>query len=122
MNPLAAYTGKPYDFNLYNCWHHVKKVRLDAGIVTPDFDCLDIDLINKTFDDAHSDSKGLTQISEPVNYCAVLIARKHRNRLLWHSGVYLDGMVSHCDRSAKQVHFCTLKELQSKSERVEFWQ
>lgn len=117
MNPLSAYTGIAYDFGAYNCWHHVMKVRADNGMDTPPFDCTSPKLVCATFEAAHCNSKGLQQISEPEPFCAVLVLRDGR----WHSGVYLDDMVSHCDRNARQVRLDSLNSLQQVCERVEFW-
>ena len=121
MNPLTEYTGKAYNFLTYNCWDHVKAVRAKVGIDTPKFDCTSPNFINDTFIDAHDNSKGLTQSETPNDYCAVLMASKRGRRVLWHSGVYLNGMVSHCDRFSRQVRIDTLKSIIEKSERVEFW-
>ena len=121
MNKLAKYCGIPYDFRSYNCWHHVRKVRADYGIYTPEFDCEHQENENSTFDAAHSDSKGMQQLESPENMCAVLLAKSVNGRVVWHSGVYLDGCVSHCDRHAKQVRIEPLKALQKIYERVEFW-
>lgn len=122
MNPLTEYTGKAYNFLTYNCWHHVKAVRAKVGMTTPQFDCTSPSFINDTFINAHDNSKGLTQSETPSDYCAVLISSKRGMRVLWHSGVYLDGIVSHCDRFSRQVRTDTLKSIIEKSERVEFWQ
>ena len=121
MNPLAKYTGLAYDFVTRNCWHHVRNVRADAGLDTPEFDCVDVGGISSTFEAGHSDSKGLAQAYEPRNFDAVLMASSKRGRLVWHSGVYCDGQVSHCDRWAKQVIMEPLSEIRRQYERVEFW-
>ena len=117
MNRLSIYTGISYDFRSYNCWHHVIKVRSDNGLSTPEFDCVSPEFINDSFEFGHSDNKGMTQVSEPDNFCAVLIKSKGN----WHSGVYFNGMVSHCDIKAKQVRLDELKKIIKASERVEFW-
>ena len=121
MNELAKYCGIAYDFQRYNCWHHVRRVRSDYGLQTPEFDCQCMLLENEAFENAHYDSKGMEQISNPENLCAVLMARKVKDRLVWHSGIYLDGVVSHCDRCARQVRIEPLKALEKVYERVEFW-
>ena len=121
MNELAKYCGIAYDFQRYNCWHHVRRVRADHGLKTPEFDCVDQQFENEIFDSAHENSKGLLQIDSPENLCAVLMAKEVKGRLVWHSGVYLDGQVSHCDRNAKQVRIEPLKALEKIYERVEFW-
>ncbi len=121
MNKLSVYTGIQYRFRNYNCWHHVRKVRADAGMETPEFDCTTPDFINDTFEAAHDDSKGLTQHNEPSNYCAVLMQTRRGSKLHWHSGVYLDASVSHCDMFARQVRMNTLDEIMNMAERVEFW-
>jgi hypothetical protein len=117
MNPLSEYTGIAYDFRNYNCWHHVIRVRADNGMLTPVFDCTSPELANETFEDAHRNTKGLEQSSEPDDLCAVLMLSDGR----WHSGVYLDGDVSHCDRNARQVRLDSLESLQRVCERIEFW-
>lgn len=121
MNPLAKYTGLAYDFMTRNCWHYVRMVRSDAGLATPEFDCVSMDGISATFEAGHADSKGLTQITEPHDFDAVLMATSKRGRLIWHSGVYCGGMVSHCDRWAKQVIMEPLSSLRRQYERIEFW-
>ena len=121
MNPLAKYTGLAYDFMRRNCWHHVRNVRADAGLETPEFDCVSMDGIGATFEAGHADSKGLVQVAEPHDFDAVLMATSKRGRLIWHSGVYCDGMVSHCDRWAKQVIMEPLPSLRRQYERIEFW-
>lgn len=121
MNPLATYTGIAYDFIARNCWHHVRMVRADAGLHTPEFDCVSIEEICSTFEAGHADSKGMKQVTEPHDFDAVLMATEKRGRLIWHSGVYCDGMVSHCDRWAKQVIMEPLSSLRRKYERIEFW-
>jgi hypothetical protein len=117
MNPLSEYTGLAYCFETRNCWHHVINVRKDFGLDTPDFDCTSPELSNETFEAAHSNTKGLEQSSEPDDLCAVLMLSDGR----WHSGVYLDGDVSHCDRNARQVRLDSLESLQRVCERIEFW-
>jgi hypothetical protein len=67
------------------------------------------------------DAKGLTQVDSPQNLDAVLMARRQGNRLLWHAGVYFDGMVSHCDMAARQVMLEPFSDILQKHERVELW-
>ena len=117
MNKLHVYTGKGYNFRHYNCWHHVRCVRNDVGLDTPEFDCVSLDLVDSTFEVAHEKSKGLQQVDQPADYCAVLMKTKRG----WHSGIYYDGMVSHCDREARQVRLDTLESINKISLRVEFW-
>ena len=121
MNPLAKYTGLAYDFVTRNCWNHVRNVRADAGLETPEFDCVSVGGISAAFESGHADSKGLVQVAEPHDFDAVLMAKSKRGRLIWHSGVYCDGMVSHCDRWAKQVIMEPLPSLRRNYERIEFW-
>lgn len=121
MSPLAKYTGLPYDFARYNCWHHVRRVRADYNLQTPEFDCSSPDDANNVFVDAHNKTKGMAQTTEPENLCAVLMVNKVAGREVWHSGVYLDGMVSHCDLRARQVRLDSLKSIKEMALRVEFW-
>ena len=118
---LHDYTGRPYRFGVYHCWHHVISVRHDAGLSTPAFDCTSPDDIQRAFDDGHDNPKGLVQVAEPEDWCAVLMAAKHRGRLVWHSGVYHDGHVSHCELAARQVRMESLQAITDRFERVEFW-
>lgn len=121
MNELAKYTGLPYDFNLYNCWDHVRRVRSDYNLTTPDFDCSSPDYADETFVSAHGNSKGLTQISDPEKLCAVLMMSTIRGKEVWHSGVFMGGMVSHCERAARQVRLDSLESIIDQCKRVEFW-
>ena len=71
---ITDYTGRPYNFRTYNCWHHVRKVRADVGIDTPVFDVLSPTAINDAFDNGHADPSGLVRVIAPNNYDAVLMA------------------------------------------------
>lgn len=116
MNPLANYVGIAYDYRTYNCWHHVRAVRDDAGLQTPEFDCVSPDDELGLFELGRN-SEAMWQLEEPQNYCAVLM----HNNDGWHSGVYCDGYVSHCDRNAKQVRLDSLAALTKRCDIVEFW-
>lgn len=118
---IHDYTGLHYDFRTHNCWQYVRRVRSDAGIDTPEFDCASPDGISETFEAGRECSKGMVLAIEPRNFDAVLMAAEVRGRLVWHSGIYFDGMVSHCDRWAKQVRLQSLSEIQRDYQRVEFW-
>lgn len=118
---ITDYTGERYDFRNYNCWHHVRRVRGDAGLQTPAFDVTTPAAINAAFDAGHADPKGLQCVGAPQNFDAVLMAERHAGRLVWHAGVYFDGMVSHCDRAARQVKLETLSDLTTRYQRIEFW-
>lgn len=118
---ITDYTGRRYDFRNYNCWHHVRAVRADAGLPTPAFDVLTPAGINQAFEEGHTDSKGLTLVATPENYDAVLMGVTHGSRIVWHAGVFYDGNVSHCDRHAKQVKLESLTDIKSKFSEIEFW-
>lgn len=118
---IHDYTGLHYDFRTHNCWQYVRRVRSDAGIDTPEFDCADPSGITDAFERGREVRKGMVHVSTPRNFDAVLMAAELRGRLVWHSGIYFDGMVSHCDRWAKQVRLQTLIEIQRDYQRVEFW-
>lgn len=118
---INDYTGLPYDFRKRNCWHHVRDVRADAGIFTPEFDVKYPTAAQDMFDAGHIDSKGLNRVYEPRNYDAVLLGYEHGGRVIWHSGVYYDGYVSHCERAAKQVKLELLSDISKRYPRVEFW-
>ena len=116
MNSLAKYVGIAYEYRTYNCWHHVREVRADAGLKTPEFDCVSHDCEYGIFE-LGRETKAMWQLETPQNYCAVLML----NGKEWHSGVYCDGYVSHCDRNAKQVRLDSLAALTKRCDIVEFW-
>lgn len=118
---IQDYTGRPYNFRTNNCWHHVCKVRGDAGLYTPEFSVASPHGINAAFDAGHNDPQGLTRQQTPENYDIVLLGFKHAGRIVWHSGVYFDGNVSHCERIAKQVKFEPLSDLKETYTEIEFW-
>lgn len=118
---INDYTGLPYDFRKRNCWHHVRNVRADAGIDTPEFDVCSPKLIDDAFDAGHSDSRGLISTKEPRNYDAVLMGRKLKGRVVWHAGVYYEGYVSHCSFGSRQVRLDRLEDLKETYTEIEFW-
>lgn len=118
---INSFTGKPYNFRTYNCWTHVRAVRSAAGFTTPDFDVSAPTMINAAFDAGHDDSKGLTKHSAPQNFDAVLLGIRHAGRIVWHAGVYYDGMVSHCELASRQVRLEPLSEMKERFTEIEFW-
>lgn len=118
---ITDYTGKLYNFRTYNCWHHVRAVREDAGIWTPTFDVINPTAAPDMFDAGHADSKGLVQVTEPRDYDAVLMGYKHAGRIIWHSGVYYQGYISHCERAAKQVKLESLSDIRKRYTEIELW-
>lgn len=118
---INDYTGLPYDFRRRNCWHHVRNVRADAGLSTPEFDVISPRQIDDAFDAGHADTKGLIQQDTPQNFDAVLLAKCVGSRLVWHAGVYFNGLVSHCELAARQVKLEPLADLRQHYHKVEFW-
>lgn len=118
---ITDYTGTPYNFRRYNCWHHVRKVRADVGLPTPAFDVTSPTAINAAFDAGHADPKGLVQVSEPQNYDAVLLGSHHAGRIIWHAGVYYEGFVSHCALASRQVRLDALADLKEEYSEIQFW-
>lgn len=118
---INAYTGKPYNFRTYNCWSHVRAVRKDAGLETPEFNVISPKDINTAFEDGHAAPKGLQQVFNPQNYDAVLLGTRTGGRIVWHAGVYFDGMVSHCALYARQVKLESLSDLKQVYREIEFW-
>lgn len=118
---IHEYTGLPYSFSQRNCWHHVRNVRADAGLATPEFDAATPAGIEAAFDGGHADTKGLTQVQDPQDLDAVLMATRRGKRMIWHAGVYWQGMVSHCEMAAKQVRLEKLSAIAERYERIEFW-
>lgn len=118
---INDYTGKPYSFRNYNCWHHVRAVRADAGISTPEFDVAHISEANGAFAAGHADSKGLTPVTSPSDFDAVLMGEHHGWRIVWHSGVYYRGYVSHCELASKMVKLESLADIRARYSEIEFW-
>lgn len=118
---ITDYTGRAYNFRRYNCWHHVRNVRADAGLETPKFDVISPAQIQAAFDDGHAAPKGLEQVFEPQNFDAVLMCQRVAGRLVWHAGVYYDGYVSHCELAARQVRLEPLSDLRLRFVEIEFW-
>lgn len=118
---INSYTGLPYDFRRYHCWHHVRNVRADAGMETPTFDVLLPTKANDMFEAGHVDSKGLVKVDEPRDFDAVLMGYPHGSRIIWHSGVYYKGYVSHCERAAKMVKLEQLSDIIKRYPKIEFW-
>lgn len=118
---INDYTGMAYNFRTFNCWHLVRKVRADAGLVTPTFDVLLPTKANDMFEAGHTDSKGLVQVEEPQDFDAVLMGYPHGNRIIWHSGIYYRGYVSHCERAAKMVKLEQLSDIIKRYPKIEFW-
>lgn len=118
---INSYTGLPYNFRSYNCWHHVRKVRADAGLETPEFNVLSPRAINEAFENGHAAPKGLEQVFTPQNFDAVLMGTKTGGRIVWHAGVYFEGMVSHCALYARQVKLDALNDLKQVYQEIEFW-
>lgn len=118
---IADYTGLPYDFRRRNCWTHVRNVRRDAGLYTPEFDVTYPTQIAAAFEAGHADTKGLVRAYEPRNLDAVLMGRRHGKRIVWHAGVYYDGMISHCDLSARQVRLESFADIKERFQEIEFW-
>lgn len=118
---ITQYTGKAYNFRTYNCWHHVRAVRADVGLDTPEFNVLSPRDINQAFEDGHAATKGLRQVFVPQNFDAVLLGTKTGSRIVWHAGVYFEGLVSHCALYARQVKLEALSDLKRVYSEVEFW-
>lgn len=118
---ISSYTGKPYSFRSYNCWHHVRNVRGDAGIQTPEFDVLSPRDIEKAFADGHAEPKGLVRSFLPRDFDVVLMGQRTGGRIVWHAGVYYDGFVSHCALYARQVRLDSLSDLRETYTEIEFW-
>lgn len=118
---ITDYTGARYDFRTYNCWHHVRRVREDAGLTTPSFDVASPANIAEAFEKGHRDPAGLKQHDTPQNFDAVLMGCRVGSRIVWHAGVYFDGMVSHCELQARQVRLESLADIKDRYPNIEFW-
>lgn len=121
MRNITEYTGMAYNFRTNNCWQFVRLVRGDAGLETPEFDVVSPVAINNAFDEGHKNPKGLIRVDIPSNYDAVLMAIRTGGRMVWHAGIYYDGMVSHCERMAKQVRLESLADIKQRYPEIEFW-
>lgn len=118
---INDYTGKPYNFRTYHCWHHVRAVRADAGIDTPAFDVAAPSGAYAMFAEGQRDSRGLLRVYEPQDFDAVLMGVGHGKRIIWHSGVYYGGYVSHCELSSKQVKLQSMADIRARFQEIQFW-
>lgn len=118
---INDYTGRRYDFRRYNCWHHVRAVRADVGIDTPAFDVAAPSGADAMFSEGFRDSRGLVRVYEPQDFDAVLMGEQHGSRILWHSGVYYGGYVSHCELAARQVKLEALADIRARFQEIQFW-
>lgn len=118
---INDYTGTPYNFRTYNCWHHVRRVRADVGLETPVFDVISPSQIADAFSEGHKNPGGLVRRYSPFNFDAVLMGCRVGSRIVWHAGVYFDGMVSHCELAARQVRLEALVDIKSRYQEIEFW-
>ena len=118
---INDYTGRRYDFRRYNCWHHVRAVRADAGIETPAFEVATPTGADAMFAEGFRDSRGLVRVYEPQDFDAVLLGETHGSRILWHSGVYSGGYVSHCELAARQVKLESLADIRARFQEIQFW-
>ena len=118
---INYYTGRRYDFRRYNCWHHVRRVRGDAGIATPAFDVATPSGADAMFAEGFRDSRGLVRVYTPQDFDAVLMGERHGSRIVWHSGVYYGGCVSHCELAARQVKLEPLADISARFQEIQFW-
>ena len=118
---INDYTGRRYDFRKYNCWHHVRQVRADSGIDTPRFDVASPSAAGTMFAEGQRDSRGLTPVAEPQDFDAVLMGVRHGGRVVWHSGVYYAGYVSHCELASRQVKLESLADIRARYQEIQFW-
>lgn len=122
MVDITSYTGTPYNFRTFNCWHLVRKIRADAGLDTPLFDVSSPAAANEMFlSGQNHDSKGLVQVDEPRDFDAVLMGVRHGKRIIWHSGVYYGGYVSHCELAARQVKLQSMADIRARFQEIQFW-
>lgn len=118
---INDYTGRPYNFRTYNCWGHVRAVRADAGIETPRFDVAYPSAAGAMFAEGRRDSRGLVRVEAPQDFDAVLMGECHGARIIWHSGVYYQGYVSHCAMAARMVKLEALADIRIRYSEIEFW-
>lgn len=118
---INDYTGRPYNFRNYHCWHHVRQVRADAGVNTPEFDVARPSQEQDAFARGLADSRGLVHVDIPRDFDAVLMGERQGGRIVWHSGVYYNGSVSHCERAARQVKLESLADIRARYSEIQFW-
>ena len=119
---MNEYNGIYYSFRNYNCYDHAVKVRKDKGIKTRLFKPKNMDNAFKQITaEMQKLDNGLTKTDDPQNYDIVMAMRIYSKRKVYHCGIYFNGMVSHCDRQAKQVRMQTLSEFSESYKEVTFW-
>jgi hypothetical protein len=73
------------------------------------------------FAEGQRDSRGLTPVAEPQDFDAVLMGVRHGGRVVWHSGVYYAGYVSHCELASRQVKLESLADIRARYQEIQFW-
>lgn len=124
MIDINSYTGKPYGFMTYNCWHHVVAVRNAVGMKTKMYTAITMtaSAISSKFNvERVKNEHGLILISKPRNYDIVIFKRPVARIDYYHAGIWFNGWVSHSCSIFKQVVFEPLKEATTIRTEVEFW-
>ena len=119
---MIEYNGIAYSFRNYNCYDHVVRVRKDNGIKTKLFKPRNIDTAFSVISaEMQKLDHGLTKADTPENYDIVFVSKTISGRKVHHCGIYFDGLVSHCDRTAKQVRMEQLADFSATYEAPTFW-
>lgn len=94
---MKNYNGRRFSFKFYNCYHHVVDVRKDAGLLTPPIN------MPESKEQIWPEIKRVIELSampvdKPQNYDVAIFGGA-----VGHIGVYIDGLISHCNASNRCV-------------------
>jgi hypothetical protein len=119
---MEFYIGMPYSLRLFNCWDYVAKVRADNNIKTKLFKPKNL---ANAFEMITAEMKkidnGLTRVDKLKDLDIVIAHKNMGSRPLYHCGIYYQGSVAHCCRTAKQVIFQPYDEFMEVFDGVTMW-
>ncbi|TMM79835.1 hypothetical protein FGD18_23805, partial [Salmonella enterica subsp. enterica serovar Heidelberg] len=69
--------------------------------------------------DGRANGEGLGRAFHAQSFGRVLLGVKHRGGIVWHAGVYYEGMVSHCELASRQVRLDSLEDLKDTYSEIE---
>lgn len=119
---ITDYNGMAYSFRSYNCWDHAVAVRKDFGIKTKLFAPSNLESAFAVITaEMQKLDHGLVSAETPQNFDVVIAGKMTSKRMVYHCGIYFNGMISHCDRYAKQVRMESLDDFKAGFEGVTFW-
>lgn len=106
----------------FNCWDFVAKVRKDNGLNCEVFRPKKLrEAFALISGQLESSKAGLKKVKSLDNFDIILCEKRLGSMAVFHCGIYVDGMVYHCDRQKRQVTFDSVDAFTKQYESVTFW-